>query len=191
MNSILRIFGRRRRYNDLSASIDEHLEERIGELMEDGMPRLQAEQAARREFGNVALIEQRSREAWQWRAIESTLADAKLALRRMRKNPGFAATVILTLAIGIGANTAVFSVLNSVVLKPLPYPESDRLVSIWLHAPGAAGITSFQEGLRLSPSMYLTYSEHNRTFDALGVWTSGTANVTGLAKPEEVHATFI
>ena len=190
MSWIQKIF-RRRRYDDLNVSIQEHLEEKIDELMNEGLPRKQAEQRARREFGNVALIEQRSREAWQWQAIESALFDLRLALRRLRKNPGFAATVILTLAIGIGANTAVFSVLNSVVLRPLPYPESDRLVSIWLHAPGAAGITSFQEGLRLSPSMYLTFAEHNRTFDSLGVWTSGTANVTGLAKAEEVHATYI
>ena len=77
------------------------------------MPRKQAEQTARREFGNVALIQQRSREEWQWRALESLLADLKFTLRRLRKSPGFAATVLLTLAIGIGANTAVFSVINS------------------------------------------------------------------------------
>ncbi len=191
MSLIQRLFSRRRRLDDLSSSIQEHLDEKIDELMSEGLPRKQAEQRARREFGNVALIEQQSRETWQWPAVESVLFDLKLAFRRLGKHPGFAATVILTLAIGIGANTAVFSVLNSVVLKPLPYPDSDRLVSIWLHAPGAAGITSFQEGLRLSPSMYLTFAEHNRTFESIGVWISGTANVTGLAKPEEIHATNI
>ncbi len=67
------LFSRRRRYSDLSASIQEHIEEKIDELMEEGMPRAQAEQAARRAFGNVALIEQRSREAWQWPALESIL----------------------------------------------------------------------------------------------------------------------
>ena len=84
---------------------------------------------ARREFGNVALIAERSREEWQWRALESILADLKFTLRRLRKSPGFAATVLLTLAIGIGANTAVFSVVNSVLLKPLPYPHSED----WRH----------------------------------------------------------
>jgi len=73
------------------------------------------------EFGNVGLVEQRSREVWQWPALESILADLKFVFRRLRKSPGFTATVLLTLAIGIGANTAVFSVLNSVILKPLPY----------------------------------------------------------------------
>jgi predicted permease len=191
MQWIRQIFSRRRRYDDLSTSIEEHIAEKTDELVEEGMPRREAEQAARRQFGNPALIAQRSREAWQWPALEAVLYDLKLALRRMGKSPGFSAAVILTLAIGIGANTAVFSVLNSVVLRPLPYPNSDRLVSIWLHAPGAAGLTNFQEGLRLSPSMYLTFAEHNRSFESIGVWVSGAANITGLAQPERVHTTYI
>ncbi len=181
MNSIARLFRRRRRYDDLSVSIQEHIAERADELIAEGMPRAQAEQTARREFGNVGLIEQRSREAWQWPAFESILADLKLIFRRLRNSPGFTMTVLLTLAIGIGANTAVFSVLNSVILKPLPYPDSGRLVSLALDAPGAEGLASFESGLKLSPSMYLTFSEHNRTFESLGVWLPGTANVTGIA----------
>jgi predicted permease len=188
MNSITRLFRRRQRYDDLSVSIQEHIAERAEELMQEGMARAQAEQSARREFGNVALVEQKSREAWQWPALESILADLKFVLRRLRKSPGFTVTVLLTLAIGIGANTAVFSVLNSVILKPLPYPEPDRLVSLNLDAPGAEGLASFESGLRLSGSMYFTFSEHNRTFQSLGVWRPGTSNVTGFAQPEEVHA---
>ena len=110
-----RLFGRRRRFDDLSASIQEHIEERTEELIAEGMQPKAAGQAARREFGNVALIAERSREAWQWAALESFLSDVKLTFRRLRKSPGFAATVLLTLAIGIGANTAVFSVVNSVL----------------------------------------------------------------------------
>ena len=188
MNSITRLFGRRQRYEDLSVSIQEHIAERTEEFIADGMPRVQAEASARREFGNVGLIEQKSREAWQWPALESILADLKFVLRRLRKSPGFTATVLLTLAIGIGANTAVFSVLNSVILKPLPYPEPDRLVSLNLDAPGAEGLASFESGLRLSGSMYFTFSEHNRTFQSLGIWRPGNSNVTGFAQPEEVHA---
>src|SRR5581483_6669847 len=123
MQLLSRILGRSRRYNDLDVSIREHILERTDELMEEGMPRKQAEQAARREFGNIALIEQRSREQWQWPALESLLADLKFTLRRMRKSPAFAITVLLTVAIGIGANTAVFSVVDGVLLKPLPYPD--------------------------------------------------------------------
>ena len=176
-----------RRYDDLSVSVSEHIEEKIDELMSEGLTRRQAEQRARREFGNVALIEERSREVWQWQAIETVLADVRMALRRMRKNPGFAATVLLTLAIGIGANTAVFTVIDSVLIKPLPYPDSDKIVSLWLDAPGAGGLAGFSNGLGLSASMYLTFARHNRTFQSLGVWVPRTANITGAGQPEQVQ----
>jgi predicted permease len=191
MHLLLRLFSRRRRYDDLSVSIQEHIEERTEELMEEGMSRELAAQTARRAFGNATLIEERSREVWQWRAIESMLADLKFTFRRLRKSPGFAATVLLTLAIGIGANTTVFSVVDSVLLKPLPYPDSGQLVALWFNAPGAAGLANFESGLHLSSSMYFTFAEQNRTFQSLGVWTRGTANVTGLAQPEEVHTGLV
>ncbi len=191
MGLISRFFSRKRRYNDLSVSIQEHIAERVDELIAEGMPRVEAEQAARREFGNVGLMEQRSREAWQWPALESLLADLKLVFRRLRKAPGFTITVLLTLAIGIGANTAVFSVVNSVILKPLPYPESDRIIALTLSAPGAGGLASFSNGLQLSPSMYFTFAEHNRTLESMGVWTAQNANVTGVAEPEEVHTALV
>src|ERR1039458_449044 len=101
MKAISRLFSRGRRYDDLSVSIREHLEEKIEELMDEGMPRTQAEQIAKREFGNVNLVEERSREVWQWAALESVLTDLKLVFRRLRKSPGFATVVLLTLAIGI------------------------------------------------------------------------------------------
>jgi predicted permease len=191
MQSLRKLFSRHRRYDDISVSIQEHIEARTEELMEEGMASKQAGQAARREFGNVALIQQRSREVWQWPALESILSDLKLTFRRLRKSPGFAATVLLTMALGIGANTAVFSVIDSVLLKPLAYPDSGRLVALSLKAPGAGGLGDATNGLNLSPSMYLTFSERNRTFQSLGVWTSGTANVTGAGKPEQVHTTLI
>jgi predicted permease len=191
MQGLKWLFDRRRRYDDLFVSIQEHIEERTEELMEEGVSRGQAEQTARREFGNVTLLRERGREEWQWSRVESILADIKFAFRRLRKSPGFAVTVILTLGIGIGANTTVFSVVDGVLLKPLPYPDSDRLVALWLDAPGAAGLANFTSGLRLSASMYFTFSEQNRTFQSLGVWTSGTANVTGLARPEDVYTELI
>jgi len=191
MNLFFRIFSRKRIYAELSESMREHLDERVDELLQDGISREDAERIARREFGNPTLLEQRSREVWQWPAIESIMADMKFASRRPVKSPGFTATVILTLAIGIGANTAVFSVLNSVLFKPLPYPKAEQLVGLRLDAPGAEGLANFATGLRLSPSMYFTFAEHNRTFQALGVWIEGTANVTGLAEPEEVHTAFV
>ena len=191
MQPLPRLFNRNRRYHDIDVSIQEHIQERADELESEGMPRKQAEQTAHREFGNVALVQQRSREQWQWRALESLLADFKFTMRRLRKSPGFAATVLLTLAIGIGANTAVFSVVDGVLLKPLPYPDSNELAALWLDAPGAPGLANFESGLRLSGSMYFTFSEHNRSFESMGVWIRDTANVTGIARPEQVHTVLI
>ena len=191
MQILNRLFNRGRRYDDLSVSIQEHIDERTEELMEDGMARREAEQTARREFGNVTLMKERSREEWQWAWLESLFGDLKLTLRRLWKSPGFAVTVLLTLAIGIGANTAVFSVLNSVLLRPLPYPEAQELVALHLNAPGAPGLAEFRNELRLSPSMYLTFAAHNRSFQSMGVWLPGTVSITGLAQPEQVKTAQI
>ena len=130
MNWLKQIFSRRRRYDDISVSIQEHLEEKIDELMEDGMSRTQAEGAARREFGNIAQIEERSREAWQWPTIESVLSDVKFSLRQFRKSPGFSLVVIIIMALGIGATTTVFSIVDAVVLRPLPYVQPQRLIEV-------------------------------------------------------------
>ena len=191
MNWLPDIFRRRKIYGELAEEMQLHLEERTEQLIAEGMSRKEAQQAARRAFGNPTLIEERSREVWQLPFVESLGRDLKLVFRRLRKSPGFAATVILTLAIGIGANTAVFSVVNSVLFKPLPYPDSEQLVAVRLIAPGAAGLADFSSGLRLSSSMYFTFAEQNRTFQSLGVWNTGTANVTGIDQPHEVHTALI
>ncbi len=186
-----RLFARKHRYNDISVSIQEHLDERIDELMEEGMSRVEAERTARRDFGNVTLLQERSREVWHWQRLESLLLDLKHVCRRLGRAPVFAITVVLTLAIGIGANTAVFSVLNSVLFRPLPYPEPQQLVSLHLNAPGAPGLADFRDGLPLSASMYLTFAAHNRTFQSVGVWLPGTASITGLAQPEQINTAMI
>ena len=191
MSRFSRFFFRDRRYDDISVSIQEHLDERIDELVEEGMPRDEAERTARRDFGNVTLLRERSREVWQWQRLESVLVDLKHVCRRLRRSPGFAITVVLTLAIGIGANTAVFSVLNSVLIRPLPYPEPQQLVAMRLNAPGAPGLTDFRDELRMSASMYLTFAAHNRSFQSMGVWLPGTASITGIAQPEQVNTALI
>jgi len=191
MPKLSRFFSRKRRYDDISVSISEHIDERIDELMEEGMSRDEAERSARRDFGNVTLLRERSREVWQWQRLESLLVDLKHVCRRLGRAPGFAITVVLTLAIGIGANTAVFSVLNSVLIRPLPYPEPEQLVALHLNAPGAPGLAEFRDELRLSASMYLTFAAHNRTFQSVGVWLPGTASITGIAKPEQVNTAMI
>ena len=122
--------------------------------------------------------------------LDSLSRDLLYALRAMRHNLTFTVVVVLTLALGIGANTAVFSVLNSVLLKPLSYPRAEELVALRQIAPGAAGSSS-SEGLSLSPSMYLTYAGQNRVFQSLGVWTTTISTVTGLAEPEQVRMVLI
>src|SRR5512146_2720074 len=130
MPSIGRIFTRRRRYDDLSVSIQEHLDEKIDELMEKGLTREAAEFRARREFGNVTRIQEQSRKVWQWHTLESIITDVRFALRQLLKAPGMTLLAILTLALGIGANTAMFTVMESVLLRPLPYAHSSRLIFI-------------------------------------------------------------
>lgn len=99
MGWIPQLFTRRRRYAELSETIREHLDEKIADLIDRGMTREGAEQTARREFGNVTLIKERSREVWQWPTLESILADVKFSFRKLRKSPGFALTAILTLTL--------------------------------------------------------------------------------------------
>ncbi len=191
MSRFSRFFFRNRRYDDISVSIQEHIDERTDELIEEGMSRDAAERTARRDFGNVTLLRERSREVWQWQRLESLLVDLKHVCRRLGRSPGFAITVVLTLAIGIGANTAVFSVLNSVLIRPLSYPEPQQLVALRLNAPGAPGLTDFRDELRMSASMYLTFAAHNRSFQSMGVWLPGTASITGIAQPEQVNTALI
>jgi predicted permease len=111
--------------------------------------------------------------------------DLKHALRAMLRRPLFALTVVLTLAVGIGANTAIFSVVRGVLIKPLPYPNADELVSVWHTAPGA-NVTD----LNFSPTMHATYREQNRTFQSLGMWTSSGATLRGAGEPEQLRTVW-
>lgn len=130
MRWLEQIFARSRRYGELSDSIREHLDEKIADLMDAGMAREEAEHVARRQFGNVTLIEQRSREVWQWPRLESLLWDLRYAVRQLRRSPAFTATAVLTLAFGIGANLAVFQLLYSVILADLPVSHPEELVEV-------------------------------------------------------------
>ncbi len=110
------------------------------------------------------------------------------AIRRLWRAPAFTAIALVTLALGIGANTAIFSVVNGVLIKPLEYPQAQNLMVIWHVAPGVAGING---NLNCTPSMYFTYREENRTFQEFGLWSNGGASVTGSGEPERVRALFV
>jgi predicted permease len=110
----------------------------------------------------------------------------RLALRRLIHAPLFTAVTLLTLAVGIGANTAIFSVVYGVLLKPLPYPEPERLVGVWHTAPGL-GLPIVNMG----PSNYFTYKEEGRAFEGIGLWDNGSASVTGQGEPERVQTLLV
>ncbi|HTF65839.1 MAG TPA: ABC transporter permease, partial [Edaphobacter sp.] len=185
MRWLRQLFSRARRYDDLEVSIQEHLEEMIEELMEGGMDREEAERTARREFGNKTLIEECSREVWQWPTFEGLWADLKLTTYQLRKSPAFTATVIATLALGIGANTAIFSVIDAVLLRPLSYPNPDRIVQFLL---------KFREGPHPGSSIadFRLWREQTRSFQDVSAYDfEGLGlNLTGEV-PEEVRGVHV
>ena len=181
----------RRVESDLDQEIRSHLEMLTDENIQAGMSPEEAKRAARIELGGMDQVKHQVHDVQLGNWLLSVFSDCRFALRQFRKNPAFAAIAVLTLALGIGANSAVFTVVNRVLLHPLPYPESDQLIALWLDAPGAGGLASFSGGLQLSPSMYITFSDHNQTLQSMGIWMSGRANVTGVAQPEEVRTAVI
>ncbi|HWA95260.1 MAG TPA: ABC transporter permease [Terracidiphilus sp.] len=158
------IFTRRRHYRDLSVTIAEHLEERTEELMDEGMPRDEAEHTARREFGNVALLEERSRAEWQWPRLESLWADVRLAARQLLRSPGISFITVLTLALGIGANTAVFTLTWNIVLAGLPVPHPEQLVQYTM--------TKGNSVIGLSWPEYTILRQRQNTSSDLLAWNS-------------------
>ena len=177
----------RERFDEIESYVRIETDENIAR----GMPYDEALAAARRKFGNRSLVRE---EIYRMNTIDwlDRLArDVCYGLRILRRSPAFAGVTLLTLALGLGANTAIFSIVNSVLLKPLPYQGAERLVAVWNKAPGAAGLAAISGDLHLSASMYFTYAEQNRTLQAIGLWSASTANVTGVAEPEKVPAIYL
>jgi len=176
------LFCRPKPVDDLEEEIRAHVEMEEQENLESGMPPDEAHYAALRRFGNVTLAQERSREMWRWNWLEDLLQDVRYGTRMLIKNPGFAAVAVLTLALGIGANTAIFSVVNAVVLRPLPYPQSDRLVWISevipaLNAELAAG------------GDYVDWRDQNKSFERMTAYDPAVSfNLTGRGTPARIHA---
>lgn len=176
MNWLRKVLSRRRRYDDISLSIREHLNDKIDEFIEDGVSLEQAETKARREFGNVTRIQERSREAWQWRTLESVLYDLRYSLRQFQKTPGFHAVVIIVLALGIGANTTVFSIVDAVVLRPLPYVQSQSLVEV------KGSEEHHFESSDVSYPDFFDWRTKSRSFDHLVAYHDESFTLTGMAR---------
>jgi macrolide transport system ATP-binding/permease protein len=168
MNWLKQLFSRRRLYGDLSAEIQEHLEEKIEELVASGMSKKEATAVARRQFGNVTLIERDGREVWQWPSIESFLADFRYAFRMLRKSPGFACVATLTLALGIAVNTTVFTAFDALFLRPRPVKDPDSLASVFRATSGEPrGGFSYPD--------YIYYRDHSKSFSDLSLFAFGMA----------------
>jgi len=183
MKWIKQLFSRRRVYGELSEEIREHLEEKIDELVARGISRKEATAAARREFGNVALTEEDSRSVWRWPSIEDFFMDLRFSLRMLRKSPGFTMIAVMTLALGIGANTAIFSLVNTVLLRPLPYKDAERLVTVWGYNKARGYTTDL-----VSPLDFADWRSQNHVFESMAASTDLQYTLTGRGEPAVIIA---
>src|SRR5258708_4567327 len=124
---ILTLLGRGRFASHLDDELAFHIERQIAENLAAGMTPDEARYSALRTFGNPALLREQSRATWSWNGLESLLRDLRFAFRALRRTPGFMAIAVLVMALGIGANVALFTVVRGVILKPLPFKDPDRL----------------------------------------------------------------
>ena len=182
----LKMLGRR---EELARELDEemrlHREMRERELAARGVEADEARYAAARAFGNATALGEQGREAWGWRWLEDCAQDLRFGARVLRKNPGFTLTAVLTLALGIGANTAIFSVVNAVLLQPLPYRDPGKLV--W-----ADEYTPRMNDFGLPNPEYTNWALNNHTFENMGAMGgAGPMNLTQAGTPEQIDTGLV
>ena len=181
MFNLRALFHKNRVEQEMDEEFRFHLEKQIEQNIAGGMNPDEARYAALRQFGNLGHVKEECRDSWGLRFINELLQDLRYGLRQLRRSPGFTAVAVLTLALGIGATTAMFSVIDGIILKPLPYPHPEQLVAVWLTAPGMN-----VKKLATSSSLYFILRDQNRTFQDFGLYTGASANVTGHGKAEQV-----
>jgi putative ABC transport system permease protein len=176
------LLGRRRFERNLEEEARLHVALREAERLQSGLSPEDAHSSAVRQFGNEASRRDESREKWGWAWLDRSLQDVKYGWRVLLRNPGFTAVAIITLALGIGANTAIFSAVNAVLLKPLPYPDADRLVMIWVTEPSAP------DGLfpATGPD-FQDWVAQNHVFEGMAGSTSQGATLTGNGEPVQLR----
>jgi predicted permease len=160
MKWIINFVRRRRADRQLAQEVEAHLEEKMADLMDSGMPERQAREKARREFGSVALHRQDSREAWGWVWLETLLQDLRYGARMLRRNPGFTLVAVLSLAIGIGVNSAMFSLADGLLLRPLSVSRPSEIVTVTGKTPSDRfGYISYRD--------YVDFRDRSNSFDGL------------------------
>jgi predicted permease len=166
------LFRRERFDRELEEEMQFHLEMQAEENQENGLDAKEARHAARRQFGNATLLRETSREMWGWASIERLLQDVRFAVRILRRNPGFTLVAVLTLALGTGINTSTFSFVDRLLLRPLPFPQSEQLFSVCYHPDNSTEIT--YSGM--SYPDYLYYRDHNDVLSGLAAYSSTEAD---------------
>ncbi len=174
------LFRRRQREKELDEEVQVHLQMAAQERIEQGETAEQARASAVREFGNVSLVKETTRDAWGWGLGESLLRDMSYAVRSLRRRPGFTIAAGLSLALGIGVTTAIFTVLNAVALRPLPYADADRL--LWMTQILKKNST---DEVTLT-AHFLEWRRQNQTLTDLAGYNYQTRNLTGLDEPMQL-----
>jgi predicted permease len=180
------LFTRRRADSRLNEELHDHLERQIAENIAAGMSADEARFAAMRVFGNPALLREQARASWSWNGLETLLRDLRYGLRTLGRAPAFTAIAMVVMALGIGANVAMFTIVRSVLLKPLPFADPDRLVKAWER--DLAGLPDSQFNV-VAGGMYAAWKKENRTFQDLAIGGNSENNLTGTGGqlPEKVN----
>ena len=176
----------KRRENDLDDEIRAHLDMATRDRIARGESPEDAARAARREFGDVVTVREVTGDMWSGQSFERIAQDVRWAVRSLRRAPGFAIVAILTLALGIGANTAIFSVVNGVLLEPLPFPQSHQLVYITSQFP-TLGFDQFP----VDAAEYLELRERNRSFQDVGAYVTSAVNIGAEGHPARVTSAIV
>jgi predicted permease len=175
---------RKRMLRDFDQDILDHIERETQDNIERGMSAEEARYAARRKFGNVTRIEEETREVWTVVWLEQLLQDVRYAVRMLRRSPGFTVVAVLTLAIGIGANTAIFSVVQAVILEPLPYAQPNRLVMLLERVH----LRTYQnERNDPSPGNFADWRSQNSVFEDIAAIQDRSFNLSGDGEPVRVE----